>query len=396
MAGDAANFFLGCHTNLNGNFSQWGDGAIDEVASWDRQLSAAEVQAQFARLPMARPARAGYENVITSQSPYWFFTLDGTWLDAVNGSLMLETNYAPTVGGKVKNKVATQIFGGDYFGNANAACGFRIPAWGPFLTIGDNDALVCTTNYLIAGGGTYNGSPGSGKGTISCLFCTPGNTNYSGCNIFSTGGGAATTNFLKLSLNAANGGMLLSFGDAQTTILPQASIAAYTWYYAAVTYDETKTANQVQWWLGQAGKTLSSGTLSASVGSLAGTGLPPANGTDGFIIGNSASLGSEFADDSKIPGWIHEFAIWHSVLSGAQITNQFNVLTARPVLSITSDGTDAFVAWPVNTDPGFALQASSDLSSWSSAGLSSANVVGNNNVVTDLLGSGPKFYRLKK
>ena len=381
VAGDGTDFFIGCQTNFASGFRNPGDGRVDEFAIWNRQLSADEIQAQFAKLPnVALPPRATYQSVITNQSPTHYFKLDGNPADSVNGSLVLSTNgSAPQLG-----------YGCDYFGMQSNDCYFSA---GP-------DALFASAN-LLNGGGIYTGTLGSGKGSISCLFHPLAGTNYTGQKfIFSAGGNTGTSNGFAMFFESASSAynplsLKIRFGDSTDVVLPVTNFFS-EWYYFAMTYDETQPNKQVNWWLARPGMTLQTGFFSATNGSLAGEG-------DIFCIGNDASFGSGFRavnTGRQSNGQVDEFTIWNRLLTTNEIVAQFSALSVSagppPTLSIAVSGTNAIISWPSSTDSGYALQSTTNLAlpNWLSAGASF--VVGTNNVVTNSISSSAQFYRLKK
>jgi hypothetical protein len=380
VAGDGTDFYIGSRTNFSSGFRNPGDGRVDEFAIWNRQLSANEIQAQFTNLPnVALPTCATYQSMITSQSPTHYFKLDGNPADSVNGSLVLSTNGGTPLLG----------YGCDYFGMQSNDCYFSA---GP-------DALFASAN-LLNGGGTYTGALGSGKGSISCLFHPLAGTNYTGQKfIFSAGGSTGTSNgfalFFENTTSANPLALKIRFGDSTDVILPVTNFFS-EWYYFAMTYDETRTSKQVNWWLARPGMTLQTGFFSATNGSLAGEG-------DIFYIGNSTDAGSGFRavnSGRQSNGQVDEFTIWNRLLTTNEVAAQFSALSVStgppPTLSIAVSGTNAILSWPSSTDSGYGLQSTTNLASpnWLSAGASF--VVGTNNVVTNSISGSAQFYRLKK
>jgi hypothetical protein len=221
--------------------------------------------------------------------------------------------------------------------------------------------------------------------------------------IYQAGGNAGTSNRFELFFNTFSSvsepdALKLGFGDSSTTILSTNNFAPGTWYYFAMTYDESKTNKQVTWWLGLPGAAnpaLNSGTLSAISNSLAGPG-------NVFVIGSSTNLVSNSFRNSTpgSQGRIQDFAIWHRVLGGTEVTNQFNALAAAvappPTLGIVASGTNVILSWPSSTDPGYGLQSATNLASpaWISAG--PPVTIGAQNVVTNALNQNAQFFRLKK
>jgi hypothetical protein len=160
-----------------------------------------------------------------------------------------------------------------------------------------------------------------------------------------------------------------------------------------MTYDETVSTNQVNWWLGNPGFALRSGNFSVSSGSLAGQG-------NYFFIGNNTNYNAGFRNGASDPGLIDEFAIWKNVhLTGSQITNQFSALSVSsgpaPILSVSADGGNVILSWPT-ASTGYSLYSNTNLATanWVTAG--AASVVGANYVVTNATTGDAKFYRLQK
>ena len=69
-------------------------------------------------------------------------------------------------------------------------------------------------------------------------------------------------------------------------------------------------------------------------------------------------------------------------------------MAAGPKLTATVSGSNLVITWPSSAS-GYTVQTSSNLGSWSSAGLT-PEIVGQNYQVTVPLAQGPAFYRLMK
>ncbi|MDB6019814.1 MAG: hypothetical protein JWR19_4303 [Pedosphaera sp.] len=380
VAGDALNFFVGANTNGKSSFRNPGDGRVDEFATWNRQLSAAEIQAQFGQLPnVPVPSRISYQTVVSGQSPAHYFKLDGNSVDSVSGTLTLSTNGATPLLG----------YSSDYF--------FINPPSDVFFSAGA-DALSANVN-LLNGGGTYTGNPGPGQGSLSFLFHPLAGTNYTGQKfLFSAGGSTGNSNafalFFENTTSANPGSLKLRFGDSSSVVLPVTNLLS-EWYYFAATFDETRTNKQVNWWLAQPSQTLQSGFFSATNGSLAG-------GAAVFYIGNEVDGGSGFRavnSGRQSNGQIDEFAIWNRLLTTNEVAAQFSALTVQPpppTLGIAVSAGNVILSWPSSTDSNYALESTLSLlpSSWSGAG--SAVIVGNQYAVTNAITSTQTFYRLRK
>ena len=381
MAGDGSDFWIGNDTDTAHGYA---GGAVDEFATWTRQLNPAEVASQFSNAPaFLTPPRSAYQGVITAQAPSYYFKMDGNFVDSISG-ITLQTN-GPSTG-----------LSFDYFGGStNAAI---------FFTGGD---ALSTNGNLLNGGGAYSPTtPGTGTGAISFLFRTMNSyVNTGNRYLYQAGGSPGTSNRFELFFNTFSSvaepeALKIGFGDSSTTILTTNNFVPAAWYYFAMTYDESKTNKQVQWWLGLLGTpnpTLNSGTLSAITNSLAGPG-------NVFVIGSSTNIvANSYRNSTPVgQGRIDEFAIWHRVLSGTEVTNQFNTLIASapsgppPTLSIVASGTNAIISWPSSTDSGYGLQSTTNLAlpTWSTAGTPA--IVGSQYVVTNALNLQAQFYRLKK
>lgn len=368
------------HIGNNGGSAAFRDGTapasvgrIDELAIWDRELTEAEVQEQFSKLPHPNPnPRATYQTVVSGQSPNYYFKLDNDLTDSVGGSVTLDA----TGGDFVR----------DYFGNADGSRSFAAAA----------DRLQVNAN-LVNGGGSYTGEPGTGKGTISFLFRHLNFTNNSGQRfLFSAGGATSVTNgfglFVENYTSASGlGALKLRLGNSSQVIQEPSDYVYSAWYYFAMTYDESLSGNQVTWYLGRPGETLESGVLSYVEGVLAGQG-------NVFVIGSHTNTSSWSRPGF---GYIDEFAIWHDTLSPAQIQAQFEAIeevpvTITPELTIALSGADVVISWPTNGAAGFELESTTALASpstWTPAG--PATIVGDEYVVTEPA-TGTKFYRLRK
>jgi hypothetical protein len=382
VAGDASGLYLGNRETLDAAFRNPGVGQLDEFAIWDHELSATEVTAQFAALPKRTPPPASaYQYVVAGQSPDYYFQLDGSLSNAVAAGPVLDIA-GPSAG-----------FTFDYFGDyltTNAAA---------FTAA--NDALIVSNNLLNAGG-TFTGEPGTGSGTISFLFNSLSGTNVSGQRfLFSAGGATATTNafavFMEnLTSSTDPGAIKVRLGNSSKAILRAQDIAPSEWYYCAVTFDESLTNQQVTWYLGQPGGALIGGTLNYLPGVKAGQG-------DIFVLGNHTNFNAGWRSPGT--GRIDEFAIWHRILTPAEITNQFAGLAsvttvAPPVLTITRSGDDLLLSWPASAPGDLALEMADVLDStsigtpgWTSAGTPS--LVGSDYVVTNVISAGNRFYRLR-
>ena len=381
VAGSGSGLYIGNKETLDAAFRDPGSGQLDEFAIWNRELTAAEVNAQFAALPSEVPPPASaYQGIVASQSPDYYFHLDGSLSNAVAADPVL-TSVGPTAG------FTYDLFGD--FQTTNAAA---------FTAA--SDGLVASNN-LVNGGGSFTGTPGTGAGTITFLFNSLSGTNNSGQRfLFSAGGATATTNAFAVFLenwtaSTDPGAIKVRLGNSSKAILAPQNIVPGDWYYCAVAYDESLTNEQVTWYLGQPGGGLNGGTLTYLEGVKAGQG-------DVFVIGNHTNFNAAWRSPGT--GRIDEFAIWHRILSPTEITNQFAALTqstslAPPKLTITLSGENVLVSWPAATQGSFSLETTNVLDSttlgaatWPSAG--TPTLIGSDYVVTNTISGGASFYRL--
>jgi hypothetical protein len=391
VAGDGGGIlYIGNQTNLTSAYRSPGNGRIDEFAIWNRELSAAEITNQFARLPQLPPATATYAEVVTAQLPTYFFQLNASLTNSVSPAFSLLTN------------AATGAFTNDLLGN---------PFWA-YCFNETNDAIF-TTNDIINGGGFVADSAAAGVGSVSLLFRMLSDTNNTGQRyLLSQGGVSGTQNQFALFLentNTSNGdpnSLKLRMGNGPTTTIRQpADLTPNAWYYFAMTYDESRNSNpgEVKWYLGPVGGVLTNGAVD-----IANTAVIGDNGW--FVIGNRTVTNAIQNNAYRGPGSgvIDEVAIWREELSPSEITAQFNAATntpavvgPAPTLNILLSGSSVVLSWPSTTSPGYVLEATNVLDSttigqtnWPSAG--AATVVGTNFVVTNTLAPGNSFYRLHK
>lgn len=248
-----------------------------------------------------------YQAAVTGQSPSDYFKLDGSLESAVNPGIILGQNLTPNGG-----------FAADVYGNVGKS----------FFYVIQGDYLAYTGGNLLSGGGVSN-LVSTAKGSISFLFRTlPPGVNTGQRYVFSAGGDATEHNALSLFLennNIANGdpnSYKLRFGNTTVTVLPAANVVPSTWYYFALTYDESTAAapNKATWYLGPAGGSLISGVTTNSPEAVAGDAL------GSLYIGSHTNGNAGFRSPGS--GRLDEFAIWHRILSPAEIASQYSKLPA--------------------------------------------------------------------
>jgi hypothetical protein len=383
MTGDTNGLYFGNNAALASGLRNPGVGAVDEMAIWNHEITSNQVAAQFNALPnLTSGPEFAYRSVISSESPDHYFKFDAAapLQDSVSPLVLTVTNAASITNGF------------DYFGNSSNCMEFVENSTSSSV------GLVAAPNFLQAGG-TFTGTPGSGKGTISGLFRSLASTTVSGQKfIFSGGGNAATSNSFGLyyendTATSSPGALKLRFGNNTVVLLPATNFVPVAWYYFAVTFDESLAANQVNWYLGQPNGVLSNGVVTALAASLAGDG-------NLFVFGNNTNFTAGFRNSSAPTGngEEDEFAFWHRVLSSSEINAQFTALTANvsaPQLAITPSGANVLVSWPTNYTSLFGLESTASLSpsSWSPVGGSTA-IVGTSYQISIPATPTPQFYRL--
>ncbi len=265
-----------------------------------------------------------YQSAVELQNPDSYYTFDAGSLAPLIGS-------APTLDALVAGGAVNPYpqFAYDLFQNPSNCIFFSV----------QGDGVENSSGSILSGGGPIGTNTSAASGTITLLFRTPdpgppsGSTTGPGQKfVFSAGGGNGTMNSLALfvenpnATNAAND-LRLAFGDITTTILPATNLVWDTWYYFALTYNESATnagglpnTNKAAWYLGRlkgAGVLISGQTVN-NTNALAG------DGVDCFIgEQTTGKSGLEKPGDGRVD----EFAVWNNVqLSTAQINDQFTNL----------------------------------------------------------------------
>ena len=253
-----------------------------------------------------------YQAVVASQSPTHYFKLDNSLADSVGAAP--DFGVIDTGGG----------YANDFFGNPNT-CRF-------FSNLGD--ALTNATD-LINGGGPVGGDPAAtNRGSVTVLFHALDDTNNTGQRfVFSQGTTSGDANAFALffendTSSSSPNSLKLRVGNLTTSILPAAGIRPNAWYFLAVTYDENRSAGEVDWHLGRLRDSLASGTIDTSQAAVVGN-----NGV--MFLGNRESLSGGFRNPGD--GRVDEFAVWDRELSPAEINAQFDTLSLIPESVLWTD-----------------------------------------------------------
>jgi len=248
-----------------------------------------------------------YQNEVIGQAPSNYFKLDGSLGSAINPSVLLSA-FGPSGG-----------FTYDVFGNSVSS----------YFYVASGDELSNEVDPLINTSGTTNG-PINRKGSITFLFRSLSGPKVSGEGWLFDGrkilSGAGTTSHNALALwfertddagRTDPGSLKLEFGDATTVILPANDLEFSSWYYFALTYDESRVPNKAIWYLGLAGQELTTGMTTNAADAVAGE-------ENGLFVGNRSTTSGSISRPGN--GRIDEFAIWARELSATEITNQFTKL----------------------------------------------------------------------
>jgi len=248
--------------------------------------------------------RAAYQSAVNGQSPAYYFTFDSSLIDSVGGSLTLSS-----AGGG---------YGTDYFGNANGTRTFS----------GSTDSLSTSTD-IIAGGGPIGGNASAtGIGSISFLFRSLDSTALGGQRFLygqgnTTGNANSFSMFFENQSNTDPGALKLRVGNGPTTTIMLSNVVSVqSWYYFALTYDETRDAGEVKWYLGLIGGSMNSGTINIGNVSVAGD-----NGT--LVLGNNG-VGATASFRNPGTGHVDEFAVWNRELNNSEINLQYASLVPEP------------------------------------------------------------------
>jgi hypothetical protein len=253
---------------------------------------------------------ANYQSVVSGQSPTYYNTFDNTLV--------------PTTGsGTFTAATAGAGFGSDLFGNANHAASFTA-----------NSDYLTGPASIISGAGTTGTVGTPVVGTLSLLFRTGDslpNTGYffsdSETVATSAAGSQAARSAFALQFNG--GAISFDLGDKKNA-LSGVSMVIDSWYYFAVTYsfDGTSAGDTATWYLGAAGGSLSSGSLTVTSGlSIVGDGST-------FVVGNKQATVVGIPATSTAGAGAHpaidELATWNTGLTSGQIQSQFGAVQPAP------------------------------------------------------------------
>jgi hypothetical protein len=188
---------------------------------------------------------------------------------------------------------------------------------------------------MINGGGLPAGNAAAnGVGSLSLLFYTLNNRDTSTGQRFIFGQGAVTSSspvtnnafalFMENDTAATDPSSLrLRAGNTTTSLITSNNILPSTWYSLTVTWDETRNAGELKWYVGPVGGTLNSGTFNINDASVVGN-----DGT--FYLGNKDAA---FANGFRLPtsdAATDELAIWNRELSSTEVNGAFAAIQGVP------------------------------------------------------------------
>ncbi len=273
----------------------------------------------------------------------------GTTLDGADVSFcsLASTPAAPTVGGATTASLDVQI-GGD----AN-------PAWTRYAIRQTNSA---GTSYVQLDG---------------ILDATPTYQTSNDWDIVTVTGLSASTayNFQAIAQNGA--GVITAFGpSALGTTTAKAD--------QTVTFDLGATLT----------RTHGDGVFLDTASSSAGL-TPVTYSSDNFGVATVDSSGSVTLVGA---GTAHILANQpgNANYNAAPQASQAISVNEPPVLGIQLSGTNVLISWPANAESGFVLESTPDLGSPTWIGPGAPVVIGDQNVVTNVLLPDAQFYRLRK
>ena len=243
---------------------------------------------------------SNYQSIVTSQNPTSYFKFSGTLEDSVTPAQVL-TAFAG-------------FFSADLAHRASNSYAFVAQA----------DGLHLMADIISGGDPTGTNAAANGVGSISLLFraldAPPTGQRF----LFSQGAGTTSNgNAVELffenttTTNGGTGDLKLRVGNVTTSILTSNAVSYREWYHFAMTYDETRDAGEVLWYLAEAGTTGTTGVLNIANDAVVGD-----NGT--LALGNQVDLSSGYRNPGI--GRIDEFATWSRELTAAEIMAQVAAL----------------------------------------------------------------------
>jgi hypothetical protein len=258
-------------------------------------------------------AQLAYQSTVSGQNPNYYFQFDNSWSSVGNTVSFTPANNA--------------TFGNDYWNNASSAALF--PTAGSAASANDDASI---SSSIISGAGTT-----TAVGSLSLLFYVPSAipaTGYYFSDGDATSGSYFAFAFGSSALNLKVGNK--TFTPASTpSFAGGVTVTHSTWYYLALTWDLGGTVagvNGVGWNVGQVGGSLVSGFLQKG-----GTGNISTTSTLGQ--GGTMYIDAKTAGTSGVQGGeIDELATWNSVLSGSDISAQFNALAVPEPSSVALIG----------------------------------------------------------
>ncbi len=241
--------------------------------------------------------RSVYEDVISSQSPSnWFKLNDGSLTNAISGQPAL---------------TSTGTWDMDAFATGSNAINFN------------------GTSQRMTAGDVINGGTGTNQGSMSLIFrslnglpttllstqryvlCQKGNANNEFGLFFETNTAPVDPGSLKVRI-----------GSQTNMLLASNAIVFGTWYYLAMTWNES--SNLATCYLAPIG-----GTLSTSNINLVNLGVTNVVGNSSNVFfGNRPNDAGTFVNAFRTPGngALDQLAFWNRELTGAEVNAQFNRL----------------------------------------------------------------------
>jgi hypothetical protein len=226
-----------------------------------------------------------------------YFSAVETPSDGGSGpTLWYKTARSPSYGTATNTLVSGYVMTNltaDFWGNANSAFGLTNGATGAAAVVGSTGKFTTGT-----------------VGTVSFMFKTPG-VAFVTNTIFGQGQGA-------FEVMMVNGNLRITTLNGSTptyTTLSSSALSVDTWYFLAMSWDLSKSSNDLTWAYGKAGDTLNSGAVT----------MTSAGATNSAIYIGGRSTASVFG------GFFQNIAIYDRALSPAAIENQFSQTLAESV-----------------------------------------------------------------